>query len=108
MSVLSVTKAILPVLLLLVFALWLVPSSAIVRVAKASKSKGILVVGYVAVLCGLLFVSTFVPPTLFAYGLIPRLPRWWGHLMLGIGFMSVLLIALTPVLYYMKIRKKRK
>lgn len=108
LSMLSVTKVILPILMLILCVIVLFPVSFFIHIAKASKSKDILVVGVAAVLSDLVFVSTLVAATLSAYDLIAQLPSWWGNLIPGSAYALIVLMTLTPVLAYVKIRKKRK
>lgn len=112
LSVLPVTEAIAPVMLLIVFVFILLPVPFLIDIAEASGSRVILIASYATFAFSLFVVSWFSISTLNAYGLFPPLPHWWGHLVSGSLYGYTILMILTTVLglvlRYMKTRKKRK
>ena len=107
-SVLSIARAIIPVLAMVVIGGILFPVPAIINIAKIAKSKSVLVLGYLTIICYLLFVLGFISIILPIYGIILPLPTWWGYLLigslcLGLSFFSVMLI-----LRFIQVHKRNK
>jgi hypothetical protein len=107
-SVLSIARAIVPALAMIVIEGILFPVPAIISIAKIAKSKSVLVLGYLTIVCYLLSVLDLIPVILLIYGIIPPLPAWWGNLFigslcLGLSFFSVMLI-----LRFVQVHKRNK
>jgi len=108
MSVLSVAKAIVPVLLIVVIGGILFPVPAIINITKNAKSKSVSVLGYLTIVCYLLAVLSLISFILFIYGIALPLPTLWGYLLigslcLGLSFFSVMLI-----LRFVQVHKRNK
>lgn len=108
-SVLSIAKAIIPTLMIVVCAGILFPVPMIINMTKIAKSKSVSVLGYLTIICYSLSVSIVILTTLFAiYGIIMPLSAWWGYLFLGSTCSGLSFFIAIPILRFMQMRKRKK
>jgi len=82
-SVLSIARAIVPVLTIVVIGGILFPLPRTLKTAKTFKRKSVLVLGYVTAVCYFIIVFCFIAIILPLYGMVLPFPALWGYLLLG-------------------------
>jgi len=107
-SVLSIAKALLPVLVMIIIGGILFPVPAVINIAKIAKSRSVLVLGYLTIICYLLSVLSFILAILSIYGIIIPLPEWWGYLLIGSLSLGLSCFSVMLILRFVQVHKRSR
>lgn len=98
--VLSIAKVLFPVFAILFIGFILLTVTTTINVAKNAKSKSVMVLGYLAIVCLLLVVLCTISLVLLVLGIALPLPMWWGYLLIGslclgtVSFFAIIILSL--------------
>jgi hypothetical protein len=107
-SVLPIARVLVPVFTMVVIGAILLLALTIINIIKIPKLKGILVLGYLTIICYLLFASALTSIILSVYGVISPLPTWWGYLLTGSLYLGLIFFSVLLILMIVQTLKRRK
>jgi len=107
MSVLSIARATVPALVIIVIGGILFPFPTIIDATKKAKSKSVSVLGYLTIVCYLLAVLCLIFFILFIYGIALPLPMLWGYLLIGSLCLGVFSFSAMIILRFIQVHKRK-